>query len=377
MRLNFRFSVLSVLLMAMALAIFGSPHSVIALQLAAAHIVSAADPGGMGLGMAGVVIGDILASPTIAPFPTIPELLAIKMAYRNPSYIADAVFPRIRVPSQKYAYIVYDKADSFRVQDTAIGRKSQLNQVETKATLVNGCCLPFGLREMVPLADIENAATVGMDPLAIATSMISGWVALDREKRVAALAFDASNYDDDHKDSLITDEKWDGAKQTADGNAVAQILAALDSCIMRPNSMAIGRLAFSALATNASVLKSVHGNLGDAGIATKQQIANLFELQEINVGESFLTSSKKGQAAAFSRVWGKNCLLYYKDANLMRPDTGISYGFTAAWKQFAGAMPDKNIGPEGGQEVRAGEYVEEKIMAADCAFLISAVSTVA
>jgi hypothetical protein len=56
---------------------------------------------------------------------------------------------------------------------------------------------------------------------------------------------------------------------------------------------------------------------------------------------------------------------------MMQVDTGITFGFTALWKEFAGAMPDKNIGPEGGQEVRAGEYVDEHIMAPDCAYLLS------
>jgi hypothetical protein len=375
MRLNFRFNVLTAMLFALGFAVLFGPHSIAAAQFALAHAQNVvSDPSALafGIGMSGIMIGDI--SQVIAPFPTIPELLAIKMAYKNPSLIADNVFPRIKVGSQKFMYIVYDKGDTFRIPGTLVGRTGVLNNVQTKATLQTDSCESYGLKELVPQDDIDNAASSGMDPLAIATSMISSWVALDREKRVADLAFDAGNYDANHKKSLIAAEYWD-AKTYYDttANPIDHITAALDACIMRPQFMAIGRLAFTALAKNGNILKAVHGNLGNAGVATRQQIADLFELQNIYVGESFMTSSKKGQAATFARVWGKSALLYYSDPNIMRPDTGITYGFTAAWKQFAGAMFEKDIGAQGGQEVRAGEYVKEHIMASDCAYLLDGV----
>ena len=53
----------------------------------------------------------------VAPFPTIPELVAITIAYRNQSYIADAVLPRVPVGRQEFRYWLYPIEETFYLPD--------------------------------------------------------------------------------------------------------------------------------------------------------------------------------------------------------------------------------------------------------------------
>ncbi len=148
------------------------------------------------------------------------------------------------------------------------------------------------------------------------------------------------------------------------------IQTALDSVVMRPNLMTIGRPAFSVLCRHPKLCKAIYGNNTDAGIVTRRQIADLFELEDVLVGEAWLNNARKGQAMNLSRVWGKHIALTFRDKNVSTRGR-MSFGYTAQFgDRIAGAIPDKNIGLKGGQRVRVGESVKELICAPDLGYFI-------
>jgi hypothetical protein len=355
---------MTALLITVGLAVLFGPHSIAAAQFAFGHFQNiAADLSSIafGLGMGGMMIGEI------APFPTVPELLAVKMSYKNGLLVADEVMPRINISKQKFQYSYFDKGEIFRIPNTQVGRTSAPNRVELSASTATDTCEAHGLDYPVPQDDIDNAPA-NYDPLAIATAQLAKWIALDREVRVAGIAFSAGTYGANNKTALTGNHKWDVVH--ADSDPVEDISTGLEACTIRPNNMVIGRKVFSRLQRHAFILESI-GNITGKGIATRKQIADLFELDNIFVGESFINTAKKGQATVLSRTWGNHCLLYFRDPSLLTLDDGITFAFTAQWKQVAGSMPDKSIGLSGGQMVRAGEYVAEHVMAADCAYYIA------
>jgi hypothetical protein len=134
--------------------------------------------------------------------------------------------------------------------------------------------------------------------------------------------------------------------------------------------MVLGRQVFTKLAMHPQVVKAVHGNSGDSGIASRKQVADLFELEEILVGEARVNTARKGQAMSLSQAWGKHLALLHRDKTA---DTrsGVTFGVTAQFgTRVAGSIPDKDIGLRGGERVRAGESVQEVITAADLGFFI-------
>lgn len=300
-----------------------------------------------------------------APFPVDPVLTAIALAYRNPMLIADGVFPRVPVGKEEFKYFSYPKGGAFTIPDTQVGRKSQPNEIEVTATEVTDSTEDYGLEDPIPQADIANAPP-NYNPLGRATERLTDLILLDREVRAAALAFAAGNYAAANKVTLSGTDQW--SDEASD--PIADILAGLDACIMRPNVMVIGRGAFTALIKNPVICKAVHGNAGDSGVARRQQVAELFELEEILVGEGWVNASKKGQTVSLTRVWGKHAALIHRNK---QADTsgGVTFGFTAEFgSRVSGSVEDRNIGLRGGQRVRVGESVKELMVANDLGYLI-------
>lgn len=300
------------------------------------------------------------------PFPVIPYLTTIAINYRNRRLIADAVMPRVSVGNQTFRYKVYDLRDAFTIQDTKVGRTSQVNQVEFQSTETPGLTRDYALDGPVPYADVQNAANSNYDPEARATELVTDLVALDREVRVAGMTFNAANYAAANKSTLTN--PW--SDKTL-GTPLTDILTAMDSMLMRPNKLVLGRAVMTSLSTHPQIVKAFFGNQGDSGIVPTSFLAQLFGLDEVLVGESFLNTAARGQTASVSRVWGKFAALLYVNP-LADVANGMTWGLTAQWgPRIAGKIADPDMGMRGGTRVRVGESVGEVIEANDLGYLFS------
>lgn len=314
---------------------------------------------GVGLAMAG----------TFAPFPIDPELQAVSIAYRNDRLIADDVLPRQPVGKQEYIYYEWNKEESYTVPDTSVGRTSAPNQVEFQAEEKTSSTSDYALDDPLPLRDIENAPDT-VDPEARATEGLTDLILLDREVRVASLVFDPAQYAASNK---ITLSGTDQFSDFSNSDPIGVIEQYLNVPLVRPNVMTLGQEAWSKLRQHPDIIKAVNATAGDTGLAQRDAVAELFELEEIQVGSAFLNTSTKGQNASFSRVWGKHILLHFKDelANPSRSASRVTFGWTAQFgDRIAGSIEDNDIGMRGGQRVRVGESVDEHIVAPDVASFI-------
>lgn len=303
-----------------------------------------------------------------APFPIDPVLTAIAIAYRNVRLIAESVLPRVPVGVQVFKYRKFAKADAFTLPTTFVGRLSQPNRVEFGFEEVEAATRDYALDDAIPQADIDNAPQ-GYDPVGRAVEGITDLIALDREVRVAAAVFNADNYAADNKVQLAAADQWNEYAEAA-SDPIADIMAGLDAMIMRANIMVLGNAVASALRRHPRIVKAYNGSTGDTGIVPLSFIKDLFELEEVLVGQGWLNTAKKGQAATLARVWGNHCALLYRDS-LAGTSDRVTYGATAQWgDRVAGSIEDKDIGMRGGQRVRVGESVAEVICANDLGYFI-------
>jgi hypothetical protein len=310
-------------------------------------------------------------------FPINAALTAIAMAYRNPDQvlIADQVLPRI--PSaQLFKWTKYNLADGFSVPDTKVGPKSDPNKVDFKGFEFSDQVVDYGLDDMVSNAEIEafNAMPKpeGAGPLTpeqLSTMMIMALIKLDREVRVANLVFNTATYAGSNQATLSGTSQW---SDQVNSDPVKAIGDALDVPVIRPNKMAIGRSAWTALRRHPKIVQACNASFQGAGMAARQQVADLFEIQEILVGDSFVNTARRGQTASLSRTWGKNCLLFYSNQQAAVERQPV-FGFTAQFGQaIAGEIPAPNKGLRGSKLVRAGESVKEIISANDVAYYFNA-----
>lgn len=307
------------------------------------------------------------------PFPVNPELTAIAIGYRNTedSLIADDVLPRVPVP-KKFQWTKYDQSQGYTVPDTKVGRKSEPTMVDFGGTLVPDEVQDYGLDDLVPNDDVlawedmpKPPSGGSVNPLALSTMMLTNLVMLDRETRVAGEVFNASLYPAANKTTLSGTSQW---SDYTNSNPLSALMTALDLPLVRPNKMVIGRAAWTILRQHPKVVQAVYKSFQGAGTISKEQMAELLEIDQILVGSSFVNTARKGQAPTYARVWGKHCSLVYSSlqaAQMMQP----TFGFTAQFgAKVAGDLPEPKSGLRGGVRVRSGESVKEVFPSPDVAY---------
>lgn len=307
----------------------------------------------------------LFAVGAIRPFPIDPKLTAVAIAYRNPdmALIADDVLPRTPV-AQEFKYMKYDLAQGFTLPDAKVGRKSTPNEVDFTATEVQDKVQDYGLDDIVPNEDIQ-ADNQGVDPLGMATMYLTNLVMLAREVRVASTVFNTNSFAGGNQTTLSGTSQWsDGVNS----DPVAAISDALDIPVMRPNIAVLGQATWTKLRRHPKIVQAIRNTDQGAGMVTRQEFADFFELQALYVGAGFVNSAKKGQATSLARVWGKHAAFIYRDRSA-GPQVGTTFGYTAEWgNKIAGVLDDPKIGLVGSQRVRVGERVKELITANDLGY---------
>lgn len=308
-----------------------------------------------------------MSNTTIAPFPVDEVLTGITLAYQNPSYIADAVLPRVSVGLQAFKYQSYPIAESFALPNTRVGRKGQPPEVELTSSEQTSATEDFGLDDLIPYNDIANAAA-GKSPVDRAVMQLTDYIAIDREKRVADLVFAAGSYGSGYKTQLSGTSQW---SDYANSNPVSDLLAALDAPLMRPNVLVLGQEVWTKLRAHPKVLQASTSQAITGGIISRERLAEILEVEEILVGAGRYNTAKKGQTASLARLWGKHALVMYRNRTADAAG-GLTFGFTAEWgTRFSGALEEtKGAGLRGGTRVRVGESVKELIVASMAGYFI-------
>lgn len=305
-----------------------------------------------------------------APFVVSPVLSAIAVAYKNGQMIADSVLPRVPVDAENFKYMSYPIGEFFSPPDTKVGRKGQPNQVEFTGTELTDSTQDHGLDDPVPNKDSMNAASQpGVpDPKMRAAQGVTELIVLAREVRAAALVFDAAKYGAANKETLVGTAQW---SDFVNSNPQANIKAGIDNMVMRPTIGVIGRAAWSVISQHPKLCKAVFGNATDAGVISKRAFADLFELEELYIGEGWVNIAKKGQPVNMQRVWGKKAAFLHRNMNA-DAQFGVTFGYTAQFgPRVAGEIVDPDIGLHGGVRVRVGESVKELVTANDLGYLFA------
>ncbi len=300
------------------------------------------------------------------PFPVDPELTGVVVSYSNAEYVADKVFPRLDpiLSKQEFKWWKFDFSEMITLPDTKVGRKGEPGEVEFSASEQPGMTSDYGLDDVVPIDDVNNAPP-GYNPLAHAAQGVMDLVLLDREKRVATKTFDPNTYPAANKVTLSGTSQWSNAAS----DPIAAIGDAADSMIMRPNVLVLGRASWTQLRRNATIMKALSISGTDKGQASLQQVTDLLELDEIVVGSAWANSARKGQAPSIARLWGKHAALIRRDPLANSQGGRATFGFTAQYgSRISGQIPEPKVGLRGAIRVRSGESVAEVVPAADLGF---------
>ena len=311
------------------------------------------------------------------PFPVDPQLTAIAIGYSNPanSLIANDVLPEVQVGAEKFSWTEYPIADAFTVPDTRVGRAGRVNRVTFTGEERTASTNDYGLEDPIPLSDIEEAERAraenrsNYDPEAHGIMMLTDLLLLAKELRAASTVQDPANYAPERREVLTGTDRF---SDYVNSKPIQVIKAAINgTLIYRPNVMSMGPKVWEFLSSHPALVNAIRGNLTSEGIVTREQVARLFEIQKVVVGEGYVNTAKPGQDPVLGRAWGNSIQLTYVNP-VVSTQRGITWGYTAKYgSRIAGRIIDPNVGLDGGVVIRSGEKCAEIVAARDVGFQIA------
>lgn len=313
--------------------------------------------------------------PPLANFPVDRRRTAIAIRYTNEEMIADRVMPRQRVQGERFTWKQYRIGEAFKRINTLVGRTGQVQDIEFGYEEKEGRTKDYGLQNPVPQKDIDNAVNSDFDPLDDNAAMVTNWVLLDREKRVADTVFNAANYAAGNVMTLSTAaDKFDNyvIDETTPANEsdpIGVLEEAKRVMVSKPNLAIMGEETWSKIRLHPKLISAFHGNSGRFGMVTRAFFEEMFNMTLI-VGSAWIDSARPGQTPTRSRLWNNDIALLKIDptANVQ---TGMTWGMTAEWGgRKVYNWFDQDIGLDGGRYIRVGEHVSEIVTAPEYGFII-------
>ena len=314
-------------------------------------------------------------------YPRDEALTAIVLGYQNKPMIADRVMPRTSsLDSPRYKFQRYAPGQFAHVPDTTVGRRTQVNEVEFRGEVAYGETQEHALKHGFIPRDFDGVKNPDAKRAA-ATQALSNLLELDREVRVAQVVLNPSNYASNHAVLTASDKFTNN-----DADVVKLIKTAIGTPRIRPNTMIMGQKEWDALSSHPRILAAVTRafaaissgqTIQTAGIATKEEVARLFGLSELIIGEAEVASSY-GDNAVFSATWSGGVALHRIDPSAINGvaagmNNGMTFGFTAHFEKFANRYTDDSEGTRGVEYIRVVDDCEERIVSPDCGMLLTEV----
>lgn len=304
----------------------------------------------------------------------------VAIAYMPKNFIAAELAPIVPVRHQSDAFNIWSIADAFRSEDDKRAPGVEANVITREVSSDTYFADNYALKDRIPYEDIKNA-----DPGWVFTTrasraeFIKSKLYINWEKRCADLCRSNSNVGT----YTVVASAWTtytAAKSDPYGMIIDGITAVEDATGYRPNKILFGGYAWTHFREHADVLDRVYGsgqNKADrVRVARQQDVAALFEVDQILVGRAYYNSAGEGQSASLAQIWNDDVLIYYAPQRPSVNEPSFLYSFR--WN----AIPGMDMVAEvfdlpraKSEEVQLGYYQDEKITASDLSYLIQGVGS--
>lgn len=268
-----------------------------------------------------------MAQPTASDVHVDVPLSNVSIAYRNPlvDYIADAIFPMIRVDKQSDKYFIWTKDFWFRlyVQQRTPGAPYPEGALELSNTNYNADIFHLGY----PLPDeiIKNQDTA-IDLERTAAEWLGDQFMLNRESKMVADFFKTGVWATDR--TLTAAQQWSNYDDPASdpiGHVQTGKQTVKKATGATPNTLVIGSEVLDTLERHPQLLEIYKHT--SVPILSKEQIAAALKVDRIEVGNAVENTANEGATFSGSFMWGKKAMLLYitPTPGLMTPNAGYTF----------------------------------------------------
>lgn len=258
-----------------------------------------------------------------------------KLTQDNDNFVAGRLFPSVPVTKQSGLYFNYDADDLRRIE---VKERAPNAEVETAGFRVSKDpydCKQWALGKDVDEEMVANA-DVAIRPFADATEYLTQQFMLHKEQIVLNRIFRANTWST--TGTLASKWNTDTSNPIVDVRSTKRAIQ--DRTGIKPNKMVLGREAYDVLADHPMILDRIKGGATtmNPAMTTKERLAVLFELEQVECADAIHTTSNRGKSKAnttTARFVTDAAVLYYAPQTVsLGTPTAASF---FSWTEFAGA----------------------------------------
>lgn len=249
------------------------------------------------------------------------------------SFIADKVFPIVKVKRQSDVFYIYNKGDFMRdeAQLRSGASESAGGDYGVEASDPYYCRKHSFHKDVTPeeRANYDEPLNADTD----ATEFVSQKMLIRREMAWASAYFKAGIWGKE----ITGTEAGTGANETvqwssATSNPIKDVtdagVAMAGETGFKPNVLVLSPYAFNALKNHEDILDRI--KYTQKGIVTTDLLATLFEVDKVLVAWAVVNSAARGAADSVDFIMGKHALLCYANPTpaLRKPSAGYIFAWT-------------------------------------------------
>lgn len=262
-------------------------------------------------------------------------LTNVSVAYLQDAsaFIADKIFPIVKVRRQSDIFYVYNKGDFMRdeAQLRGAGTESAGGDYGVEASD------PYYCRKHSFHKDVTEEERANYDePLDAdtdATEFVSQKMLIRREMEWASKYFKTGVWGTEITGKASSPSsgevlQWDQAASNPIKDITEAAVKMAGETGFKPNKLVLSPYAFNALKNHEDILDRI--KYTQKGIVTTDLLATLFEVEEVYVAWAVVNSAAKGAADAVDFIYGKHALLCYAAPApaLRKPSAGYIFAWT-------------------------------------------------
>lgn len=243
-----------------------------------------------------------MAQPTASDVRIDPVLTNMSIRYSNSGlFIADQVFPLVRVETISGKYYEFDRDEWFRdeAQGRAPGAASEGGGFKISDS--DYSCEEQAYHTMLPDEVKDNAdAVLRIENAKV--DFVTQKILLKLERRVAALCHDDSEWEDVTLSGTDQWSDYDNSDPLSDIQTGVSHIE--DETGMPPNTMVLPIAVWRKLQLHPDITDRMA--VTNTRISSLEILAELTGINKILIGKSLYNDAKRGAADDFKHVWGKN-----------------------------------------------------------------------
>jgi len=259
-----------------------------------------------------------MARPTVSDVHVNKPLSNISVAYRNAEFLADQVFPSVRVDKKSDHYFTFGKSAWFRDEAAQRAPGTRAARGEYDISTASYVAVPYALATPLP-DEVRSNADNPLTPGVTAVEYVTNGLLLAREIRVATMVTTSTNWA--YSSSPTTQWTSDTSEPETDiDNAINGVVSETGRF---PNVAVMSWDVWRKLKNHPNMLERLKYTR-PGGVLNTADLREWFGFEKVLVGMSLYDTSKDGQSGSMAYVWGDDFWCGYVPANaaLMTPAAG-------------------------------------------------------